>query len=112
MKKIYPKMKVLEWSKLFFHSKSTGIFPDAQGQLTHKSLVQSCRISDPFEILWFFSIPARIEKNQSKMKELEWSQDLPIITLWELSVAMEIRVLSDLAQNLMQSKPYPNDDPD
>ena len=27
------------------------------------------------------------------MKELEWSQDFPIITLWELSVAMETRVL-------------------
>ena len=61
----------------FFHYKSMGIFPDAQGQLTHKSLVQSCRISkfNPFEILWLSSLPARIKKNQSKMKELEWSQD-------------------------------------
>ena len=36
------KMKVLEWSQHFSHYKSMGIFPDAQGQLTHKSLVGSC----------------------------------------------------------------------
>ena len=52
MKKIHPKMKVLEWSQHFSHYKSMGIFPDAQGQLTHKSLVGTCRISNPFEILW------------------------------------------------------------
>ena len=44
MKKIHPKMKVLEWSQHFTHYKSMGIFPDAQGQLTHKSLVGSCQI--------------------------------------------------------------------
>ena len=44
-------MKVLEWSQHFSHYKSMGIFPDAQGQLTHKSLVQSCGITKPFEIL-------------------------------------------------------------
>ena len=75
MKKIHPKMKVLEWSQHFSHYKSMGIFPDAQGQLTHKSLVGSCRISNPFEILWLSLLPARIKKNKSKMKELEWSQD-------------------------------------
>ena len=47
MKKIHPKMKVLEWSQHFSHYKSMGIFPDAQDQLTHKSLVGSCRISRP-----------------------------------------------------------------
>ena len=51
MKKIHPKMKVLVWSQHFSHYKFMGIFPDAQGQLTHKSLVQSCRIWNPFEIL-------------------------------------------------------------
>ena len=35
MKKIHPKMKVLEWSQHISHYKSMGIFPDAQGQLTH-----------------------------------------------------------------------------
>ena len=50
MKTIYPKMKVLEWSQHFSHYKSKGIFPDAQGQLTHKSLVGSCQISNPFDL--------------------------------------------------------------
>ena len=101
LKKIHPKMKVLEWLQHFSHYKSMGIFPDAQGQLTHKSLVGFCRISNPFEILWLSLLPTRIEKNKSKLKELEWSKDFPIITLWELSVAMETRVL-------IQSYPKPN----
>ena len=42
MKKIHPKMKLLEWSQHFSHYKSMGIFPDAQGQVTHKSLIGSC----------------------------------------------------------------------
>ena len=42
MKKIHPKMKVLEWSQNFSDNKSMGIFPEAQGQLTHKSQVGSC----------------------------------------------------------------------
>ena len=77
MKKIHPKMKVLEWSQHFSHYKSMGIFPNAQGQLTHKSLVGSCRFSNPFAILWLSLLPSRIKKNKSKMKELEWSQDFP-----------------------------------
>ena len=68
MMKIHPKMKVLEWSQHFSHYKSVGIFPGAQGQLTHKSLVKSCPISNPSEILWLSSLPAGIKKNQSKMK--------------------------------------------
>ena len=75
MKRIHPKMKVLMWSQNFSHYKSKGIFPDAQGQLTHKSLVGSCRILIPFKMLSL--LPAKIKKNQSKMKELEWSQGFP-----------------------------------
>ena len=77
MKKIHLKMKVLEWSQHFSHYKSMDIFPDAQGHLTHKSLVGSCQISNPFKILWLSLLPARIKKNKSKMKELEWSQGFP-----------------------------------
>ena len=36
------KMKVLERSQHFSHYKAMGIFSDAQGQVTHKSLVGSC----------------------------------------------------------------------
>ena len=77
MKKIHPNIKVLVWSQHLSHYKSMGIFPDAQGQLAHKSLVGSCRISNPFKILWLSLLPARIKKNKSKIKELEWSQDFP-----------------------------------
>ena len=51
MKKIHPKMTALEWSQYFSHFKYMGIFPDTQGQLTHKSLVGSCRISNPSKML-------------------------------------------------------------
>ena len=51
MKKIHWKMKALEWSQLFSHYKSMGIFPNAQGQLTPKSFVKYCSISNPSEIL-------------------------------------------------------------
>ena len=47
MKKIHPKMKALEWSQHFFHSKSMGIFPDAQGNLTSQALVRSCPFKNP-----------------------------------------------------------------
>ena len=77
MKRIHSKMKALEWSQRFSHYKSMGIFPNAQGQLTHKSFVRYCQISNPSKILRLSSLPARIKKNQSKMKELEWSQDFP-----------------------------------
>ena len=42
MKKIQSKVKALEWQQHFSHYKSMWIFQDAQGQLTHKSLVRSC----------------------------------------------------------------------
>ena len=77
MKKIHPKKQTLEWSQHFSHYKFMGIFQDAQGQLTHKSLVGSCQIFNPFNILRLSCLPARIKKNQSKMKELERSQDFP-----------------------------------
>ena len=79
MKKIHWKMKVLEWSQRFSHYKSMGIFPNAQGQLTHKSFVGYCPISIPSEILWVPLLPARMKKIHSKMKALEWSQHYSLI---------------------------------
>ena len=52
MMMIDSKMKELECSQDFSHYKSMGIFPDAQGQLTPQSLVQSGRISNSSEMLW------------------------------------------------------------
>ena len=92
MRLIDSKMKELECSQDFSHYKSMGIFPDAQGQLTPQSFVRSGRISNSSEMLWMFSLPASMKKIRSKMKALECSKHFPIITLWELSVAMDIRV--------------------
>ena len=51
MKKIHWKVKVLEWSQRFFHYKSMGIFPNAQGQINHRSFVVYCPISNPSKML-------------------------------------------------------------
>ena len=92
MRMIESEMKELECSQDYSHYKSMGIFPDAQGQLTTQFLVRSGRISNSFQMLWMFSLPASMKKIRSKMKALECSQHFPIITLWELSVAMDTRV--------------------
>ena len=110
--KIHPKMKALEWSQYFSHYKSMRIFPDAQGQLTHKSLVGLCRILNPSKMLWLSWLPARIKKNQSKMKELEWSQDFPHYNPIGAICCHGNQFSSSLAQNLMQPIPLPNDAPD
>ena len=74
MKKIQLKMKALECSQDFTHYKSIGIFPDAQGQITLQSMVESGRISISTATLWLSSSPAEMKKIRSKMKELECSQ--------------------------------------
>ena len=79
MKQIHWKMKVLEWPQGFSHYKSMGIFPNAQGQQTHKPFVGYCPISNPSEILWVSSLPARMKRIQSKIKALEWSQHYSLI---------------------------------
>ena len=88
MRMIDSKMKELECSQDCSHYKSMVIFPDAQGQLTPQSLVESGPNSNLSEILWLSSLPASMKKIRLKMKVLEF----PIITLWELFVAMETRV--------------------
>ena len=80
MRRIHSKLKEPEWSQHFSHNKSMGIFPNPQGQVT-KSLVGSCWISNPSQILWVYLLPARMKKIQSKMKELEWSQHYWLILL-------------------------------
>ena len=49
-------------------------FSDAQGQLTQKSVMESCRNSNPSKFLWLTLLPTRMKKIQSKIKALEWSQ--------------------------------------
>ena len=50
LRMIEAEMKELECSQDLSHYKSMGIFPDAQGQLTPKSLVRSYRISKSSEM--------------------------------------------------------------
>ena len=71
------KMKEQECSQDFSHYKSMGIFPDAQGQLTPQSLVESGPNSNLSEILWLSSLPASMKKTRSKMKALERTQHFP-----------------------------------
>ena len=49
-------------------------FSDAQGQLTLKSVMESCRNSNPCKLLWLTLLPASIKKIHSKLKALERSQ--------------------------------------
>ena len=74
MRMIDSKMKELECSQDFSNYKSTGIFPDAQGQLTPQSLVRSNQISNSVETLWLSSLPAKMKKIRSKKEVLECSQ--------------------------------------
>ena len=47
-------------------------FSDAQWQLTPKSVMKSCRNSNPRKLLWLILSPARMKKIHWKMKVLEW----------------------------------------
>ena len=97
MRMIDSKMKEVECSQDFSHYKSLGIFPDAQGQLTPHSLVRSGRNLNSSEMLWMSLLPASMKKIRSKVVTIF----SPIITLWELSVAMDTRVP-------IRSSPKPN----
>ena len=63
MRMIGSKMKELECSQDFSRYKSMGIFPDAQGQATLQSLVRSGRISNSYQMLQMFSLPASMKKS-------------------------------------------------
>ena len=62
LRMIVSKMKELECSQDFSHYKSMGIFPDAQGQQTPQSFVESGPNSNLSEILWLSSLPVSMEK--------------------------------------------------
>ena len=46
-------------------------FSDAQGQLTPKSVMESCRKSNSSKLLWLVLLPAGMMKIHLKMKALE-----------------------------------------
>ena len=74
MRIIISKMKELECSQDFSHYESMGIFPDAQGQQTLQSLVESSPNFNSSEILWLSLLPVSMKKIRSKMKALACSQ--------------------------------------
>ena len=49
-------------------------FSDTQGQLTQKSVMESCRNSSSSELLWLVLLSARMKIINPNMKLLEWSQ--------------------------------------
>ena len=49
-------------------------FSDTKGQLTPTSVMESCRNSNSYELLWLVLLPARMMKIHSKMEVLERSQ--------------------------------------
>ena len=69
MKKIRSKMKALEFSQHYSN------FSDAQGQITLKLVVVSGQKLNTFKLACMSSLPARMRMIESKMKELECSQD-------------------------------------
>ena len=62
---------------LFSHYKSIGNFPEAQGQLTPNSVVQTGRNSNLSEILCMSSLPASLKRIGSKTTEKRWRHCFP-----------------------------------
>ena len=84
MRLVKLKMKELECSQHFSHDKSRGtrvfttlyiIFSDAQGQITLELIVVYGRNLFSFKVSCMSSLPARMRIIDSKMKELQCSQD-------------------------------------
>ena len=78
MKKIHSKLKVLEWLQYFSHYKSIGLFPNAQGQVTHKPFAQILLNFKPIQDMGLL-VACKNEEDQSKINELEWSQHYSLI---------------------------------
>ena len=78
MKKIHSKLKALEWSQPFYHYKSIGIFPNAQGQVT---LVpgQILLNFEPIRDILGLLVACKNEEDPMKNEELEMSQHYSLI---------------------------------
>ena len=82
-----------KWRHRFSHYKPMGIFSDAQGQLTAQPVVQSGRNSNSSELSCMSSLAVSMTRIGWKTAEKKWRHHFLIIIIWELSVAMETRVL-------------------
>ena len=91
-----------KWRHRFSHYKPMGIFSDVQGQLTPQSVVPAGRNSNSSELSCMLSLPASMKRIGWKNCEKKWRHRFSQLQpLWELSVAMETRVL-------IRSDPKPN----
>ena len=93
MKRIRSRTAEKKWRHRFSHYKPMGIFSDAQGQLTLQSVVQSGRNWNSSELSCMSSLPASIKGSDEKQPRKSEDTVFSIITLWELFVAIETRVL-------------------
>ena len=85
-------------------------FSHAQGQLTQKLVIESCRNSNPSMLLWLTLLPARLKKICWKMKVLEWSQRFShyklMVIFQTLKGSLLISPSSDTAQFRTHSRFY------
>ena len=74
IKKIQSKMKVPEWPKHISHCKFIWLFQGCSRCSRVANSAVHYLTLPKVETLWLSSLPARIEKIQSKMIALEWPQ--------------------------------------
>ena len=92
MKRIRSKTVEKKWKHRFSHYKSMGIFSDAKGQLTPQSVVGSCRNPSSSELSCMSLLPASMKRIRWKTATRKSGNTVfLIITIWELSIAMEKR---------------------
>ena len=96
-----------KWRHHFSHYKPMGIFSDVQGQFTPQSVVPAGRNSNSSELSCMSSLPARMKKIREKQLRKSGDTVFSIITLWELSVATETRVLIQYGEKLNAAFPPP-----
>ena len=95
MNKIRSKMKALEWSQHYMYSN----FSDAQGQITLVLVSVSGRDLNSSKLSCRSSLPARMRMIDSKMKELECSQDFSYGDFSRCSRAANSAVLGPIWPN-------------
>ena len=72
------KMKALEWSQHY-----SLIFSDTRGQLTPKSVMESCRKSNSSKLFMVGLVTCKNEEDPSKNEGTRVVQNIfPIISLW------------------------------
>ena len=77
-------------------------FSDAQGQITLESVVVSSPNWNSSKVPCMSLLPTRMKMIHTKMKELEWSQHFPIISIWEFFKTLKGSILHSPWSDLVQ----------